>query len=165
MEIRDAVDADLATITDIYNQAIPNGDAEWTEVFHTVEERREWLEGRRATGRPVIVADVDGQVVGVASYGDFRDSTTREGFRFVCEHSVYVDASARGTGAADALMDELSDRARANGLRRMVGTIDAFNERSLAFHLRRGFVEVGRMPDIAFTFDTWRTMVLLQLDL
>ena len=46
-----------------------------------------------------------------------------------------------------------------------IGTIDAFNERSLAFHLRRGFVEVGRMPDIAFTFDTWRTMVLLQLDL
>ena len=104
-------------------------------------------------------------MVGVASYGDFRDSTRREGFRFVCEHSVYVDEAARGTGAADALMDELESLARANGLRQMVATIDAFNERSVAFHARRGFVEVGRMPDIGFTFDTWRTMVLMQLDL
>ncbi len=104
-------------------------------------------------------------MIGVASYGDFRDSTLREGFRFVCEHSVYVDRAARGTGAADALMDELESIARSNGLRQMVATIDAFNERSIAFHARRGFVEVGRMPDIGFTFDTWRTMVLMQLDL
>lgn len=165
MQIRDATEADLGSITDIFNQAIPAGDAEWTEVLHMVDERRQWWRDRQATGRPVIVAEVDGRVIGVASYGDFRDSTLREGFRFVCEHSVYLAHSARGTGAAGALMDELCERARAGGLRRMIATIDAFNERSIAFHLRRGFVEVGRMPDIGFTFDTWRTMVLLQLDL
>ena len=165
VRIRDAAEADISTITDIFNLAIPDGDAEWTEVLHTVEGRRTWWEDRRASGRPVIVADIGGRVVGLASYGDFRDSSRREGFRFVCEHSVYLDPSARGTGAADSLMDELCDRARANGLRRMIATIDAFNERSIAFHLRRGFVEVGRMPDIGFTFDTWRTMILLQLDL
>jgi len=165
LRIRDAVGADMSAITDTFNQAIPAGDAEWTEVLHTVDERTRWWRDRTASGRPVIVADLDGRVVGVASYGDFRDSDLREGFRFVCEHSVYVDATARGTGAADRLMDELCDRARSNGLRRMVATIDAFNDRSLAFHRRRGFVEVGRMPDIGFTFDTWRTMVLLQLDL
>lgn len=155
----------MTKVTDIFNQAIPAGDAEWTEVLHTVEERTDWWRDRVSASRPVIVAELDEQVVGVASYGDFRDSTRREGFRFVCEHSVYLDASARGTGAADALMDELCDRARTNGLRRMIATIDAFNDRSIAFHVRRGFVEVGRMPDIGFTFDTWRTMVLLQLDL
>ncbi len=152
-------------MTDIFNQAIPDGDAEWTEVLHTEGERRAWWEERQSTGRPVIVADVDSRVVGLASYGDFRDSSRREGFRFVCEHSVYLDASERGSGAAHALMDELCDRARSNGLRRMIATVDAFNERSIAFHVRRNFVEVGRMPDIGFTFDTWRTMVLLQLDL
>lgn len=155
----------MAAVTDIFNQAIPAGDSEWTENLHTVEERTNWWRDRVDSGRPVIVSELDGQVVGVASYGDFRDSDLREGFRFVCEHSVYLDASARGTGAADALMDELCGRARANGLRKMIATIDAFNERSIAFHLRRGFVEVGRMPDIGFTFETWRTMVLLQLDL
>lgn len=50
MEIRDAVDADLATITDIYNQAMPNGDAEWTEVFHTVDDARRVSLRLRALG-------------------------------------------------------------------------------------------------------------------
>lgn len=175
IEIRDATDSDTDRISEIFNQAIPAGDAEWTETLHTPEERLDWMRGRVASGRPVIVAvRVDEQVapgesaervIGVASYGDFRDSSCREGFRFVCEHSVYVDDDARGSGAATMLMDELESLARSNGLRRMVATIDALNERSIAFHQRRGFVEVGRMPDIGFTFDTWRTMVLLQLDL
>ncbi|WP_051063038.1 GNAT family N-acetyltransferase [Ilumatobacter nonamiensis] len=168
--IRSASEADADRITDIFNQAIPAGDAEWTETLHTVEERREWMRSRFDSGRPVLVAVAEGtdgvdDVIGVASYGDFRESTCREGFRFVCEHSVYVDDRARGSGAATLLMDELESAARANGLKRMVATIDALNERSIAFHRRRGFVEVGRMPDIGFTFDTWRTMVLLQLDL
>jgi phosphinothricin acetyltransferase len=165
ISVRPATEADVGRITDIFNQAIPAGDAEWTERLHTNDERRAWLHDREASGRPVIVAECEGEVIGVASYGDFRDSTLREGFRFVCEHSVYLDDGARGSGVAHALMDELESIARANGIRRMVATIDALNERSIAFHARRGFVEVGRMPDIGFTFDTWRTMVLMQLDL
>lgn len=34
MEIRDAIESDIDTITDIFNQAIPAGDAEWTETMH-----------------------------------------------------------------------------------------------------------------------------------
>lgn len=179
--IRSATEADVDRITDIVNQAIPAGDAEWTETFHTPADRLTWMHSRFAAGRPVIVAarasddtpessdeerDVTpDDVIGLASYGDFRESTCREGFRFVCEHSVYVDENARGSGVATMLMNELESLARQNGLRWMVATIDAINERSIEFHRRRGFVEVGRMPDIGFTFDTWRTMVLMQLDL
>ncbi len=165
ISVRPATEADVGRITDIFNQAIPGGDAEWTERSHTDAGRLAWLRERVASGRPVIVAEQDGSVIGVASYGDFRDSDLREGFRFVCEHSVYLDDAARGTGAADLLMDELESIARSNGLRQMVATIDALNERSIRFHERRNFVEVGRMPNIGYTFDTWRTMVLMQLDL
>ena len=163
--MRTATEADVGRITEIFNQAIPRGDAEWTERMHTHADRLAWLRDRVGSGRPVIVAVEDDDVLGVASYGDFRDSRLREGFRFVCEHSVYVDDAARGTGAADRLMDELESTARANSIRQMVATIDALNDRSIRFHARRGFVEVGRMPDIGYTFDTWRTMVLMQLTL
>ncbi len=165
MEIRVATESDIEKITDIFNQTIPAGDSEWTEVLHTIEERTDWWRNRLDADRPVIVADVGGSVVGVASYGGFREDGCRNGFRLVCEHSVYLDAEARGTGAGDALMDELCTVAKDQGLRWMVATIDAANARSLAFHERRGFFEVGRMPEIGFTFDTWRSMVLLQLDL
>ncbi|MEM9745698.1 MAG: N-acetyltransferase family protein [Actinomycetota bacterium] len=166
VHVRDAVEADLAAVTDIFNQAIPGGDAEWTESLHTVDERRSWMRDRVSEGRPVIVAidDAD-RVIGVASYGDFRDSTCREGFRFVVEHSVYLDDAARGTGAADRLMDELEARAAAAGMRVMLATIDGRNERSIAFHSRRGFREVGRLPAVGYTFGVWRDFVILQLDL
>ncbi|MEM1334664.1 MAG: N-acetyltransferase family protein [Actinomycetota bacterium] len=165
MRVRDAVEADLPRITDIFNQAIPAGNAEWTESLHTVGERAEWLSERRRRGFPVLVAEevVDGEIVGVASYGDFRDSTCREGFRFTVEHSVYLDESAKGSGAATALMDALVEHARGAGVRQIVATIDATNPASLRFHERYGFVETGRLPDIGFTFDTWRTMVIMQL--
>ena len=162
ISVRPATEADVGRITEIFNQAIPGGDAEWTERPHTDAGRLTWLRERVASGRPVIVAEQDGSVIGVASYGDFRDSDLREGFRFVCEHSVYLDDAARGTGAADLLMDELESIALSNGIRQMVATIDALNERSIRFHERRNFVEVGRMPNIGYTFDTWRTMVLMQ---
>ncbi|MEL6893100.1 MAG: N-acetyltransferase family protein [Actinomycetota bacterium] len=165
MQIRDATADDLDRITDIFNQAIPAGNAEWTESLHTVEERAEWLAERGRRDFPVVVAERDDDVIGVASYGDFRDSTRREGFRFTVEHSVYLDDAARGSGAADALMDELIVRARQAGIKQIVATIDATNPASLRFHERYGFVETGRLPDIGFTFDTWRTMVIMQLAL
>ncbi|MFN3257429.1 MAG: GNAT family N-acetyltransferase [Ilumatobacter sp.] len=165
IQVRDAVDHDIVTITDIFNQAIPDGNAEWTEHLHPVEERRGWWQARVSSGRPVLVAVRDDAVIGVASYGDFRDSTCREGFRFTAEHSVYLDRSAKGSGAADLLMDELEERARAAGIRMMLATIDGSNEASIRFHARRGYVETGRLPAVGFTFDTWRDFIIMQLDL
>lgn len=176
VRVRDAVAADLEAITDIFNQAIPAGNAEWTEHLHTVDERRNWWNGRLASGRPVLVATMapateavgasgDERVIGVASYGDFRDSACREGFRFTAEHSVYLDESAKGSGAADLLMDELETRARTAGIRMMLATIDGSNEPSIRFHARRGYEETGRLPSVGYTFDTWRDFVVMQLDL
>ena len=163
--VRDSTEGDLERITEIFNQAIPAGNAEWTERLHTVDDRRSWRTDRLASDRPVFVAERDGDVIGVASYGDFRDSTCREGFRFTAEHSVYLDDAARGSGAADLLMDAVEDHARAHGIRMMLATIDGTNAASLRFHLRRGYVETGRLPAVGHTFGVWRDFVILQLDL
>lgn len=165
MEIRPAVADDVERITAIHNQSIPAGTAEWTENPHTVEGRRNWLAEKEAGGWPVFVAVEGGEVLGTATFGDFRDSSCREGFRFTVEHSVYVDEGAQGRGVADALMDVLEDEARGRGLKVMIGAIDAANTRSLAFHARRGYVEVGRLPDVGHTWGTWRSLVLVQLNL
>lgn len=165
MRIRDATDTDIPAITDIVNQAIPAGNTEWVEELHTPADRMDWLTDRQQRGFPVVVADTGDAVVGLASYAEFREPGNAGAFRFTVEHSIYLDRAARGSGAAGALMDELVARARAAGLRQMVATIDATNPASLRFHERYGFVETGRMPDIAITFDTWRTMVIMQLDL
>jgi len=162
MNIRDAKVGDLSAITDIYNQDIETRTIEWTERRHSIEERKIWLEANRDAGWPVLVADLEGEVVGVGTYGDFRDSTTREGYRFTVEHSVHVTESAQGQGVGRALVLALIDRARSAGLHAMIGAIDSENPESVAFHEQLGFVEVGRLPEIGSKFGRWLDLVLVQ---
>jgi L-amino acid N-acyltransferase YncA len=165
LTIRDARRSDVEAITELFNQYIDTRTIEWTSRRHTVAGRSAWLAAKQEEGWPVVVAELDGAVVAVATYGDFRDSTAREGYRFVVEHSIHVAERAHGRGIGTALMGELIGRARASGLHAMIGGIDGENPESVAFHERLGFIEVGRLPDIGYKFDRWLTLVFVQLTL
>jgi phosphinothricin acetyltransferase len=162
MLIRDATTSDLEEITAIYNALLETTTHEWTETLHTVAERAEWLAKQNETGFPALVAVDGGEVVGWATYGDFRDSTRWPGYRFTVEHSIHVreDCWARGIGRA--LIDALVDRARREGKHVMVAGIDGENVGSIQFHERLGFFEVARMPELGEKFGRRLDLVLMQ---
>ncbi len=162
MLVRDAEDADLPRIVELVNALLPTTTIEWTEAPYTVEDRRVWLATHRRAGEPVLVAEVDGDVAGFASYGDFRDSRKWPGYRFVVEHTVHVQQRYWRTGVGRALIEALLQRAAAAGKRVMVAAVDGANPGSIRFHERCGFVEVARMPDIGFKLGRVLTLVLLQ---
>jgi phosphinothricin acetyltransferase len=58
-------------------------------------------------------------------------------------------------------LSALIERARADGHHAMVAAIDASNAASLALHARLGFVERGRLPEVARKFDRWLDLVLM----
>ena len=108
--IRDATAADLPGILAIYNDVIATSTAVYADDPVPLDERRRWLEARRALGYPVLVA-VDGDaVVGFASFGDFR---AWPGYRHSCEQSVHVRADQRGMGVGRRLVEALFPRAEA----------------------------------------------------
>ena len=160
--VRDARDDDIDDITRIQNALIASTTVEWTDEPYRVADRLAWLHGRRAAGRPVLVADVDGAVVGFASYGDFRDTTRWPGYRLTVEHTVHVDGARWGTGAGRALLEALCDRATAAGVHVMVAGIDGDNEGSIRFHERLGFRVVGRLPEVGHGHGRWLDLVLMQ---
>ncbi len=160
--IRDAVEDDVPAITDIQNALIASTTIEWTDSLHTVEERQEWLDRQQASQHPVLVAVVDGDVVGWASYGPFRDSIKWPGYRLTVEHTVHVRHDHWGSGVGRSLMEALIERAIASGLHVMIGAVDAENDASIRFHERLGFHEVARMPQIGTKFGRWLDLVLLQ---
>lgn len=162
MLIRDATIADLAQITAIYNALLETTTHEWTETLHTVSERAEWLAGQRAAGYPALVAADGNEVVGWATYGDFRDSTRWPGYRHTVEHSIHVREDCWGRGVGRALVEALIDRARGEGKHVMVAGIDAGNIESIRFHERVGFFEVARMPEIGEKFGRRLDLVLMQ---
>lgn len=160
--VRDCEERDLAAALAIYDQLVDSTTIAWTEQPTSLPDWTARVHDLRARGFPVLVADSDGVVVGVASYGDFRDTSHWEGYRYAVEHSVHVLAGRRGEGIGRTLLDALVDRARASGVHTMVGAIDADNEASVRFHERLGFREVGRMPEIGYKFGRWLDLVLMQ---
>jgi len=158
--MRDATEADLPAIRDIYNHAVEHTTAIWNETLVDLDNRIEWFKARKAKGFPVIVAEKDGKVTGYASYGDWR---AFDGYRHTVEHTIHIRESHWGAGAGRLLLTVLIDRARSQGLHAMVGAVDGDNDASVRFHERLGFVEVGRMPEVGTKFGRWLDLVLMQL--
>jgi phosphinothricin acetyltransferase len=163
LTIRDATDADAPAIAAIQNAFISTGTIEWTDELHTVDGRLEWLAHHRALGFPVLVAELEGEVIGLTAYSDFRDSARWPGYRFVAELTIHVREDHWGGGVGRALMAALVDRARTDGKHVLVAAVDGANEASIAFHVRLGFTEVARMPEVGAKFGRWLDLVLLQL--
>jgi L-amino acid N-acyltransferase YncA len=165
VSIRPADESDVPAITDIYNALIHTTTFEWTERSHTSEDRRRWFREKRTADEPVLVAVEDGVVLGVATYGDFRDSSRRPGYRFTVEHSIHVVQTHWGSGIGRSLISALASHARREGKRVMIAAIDASNVRSIAFHTRLGFDEVGRMPGVGEKWGKRLDLVLMQVEL
>ncbi|WP_423194949.1 MULTISPECIES: GNAT family N-acetyltransferase [unclassified Cupriavidus] len=163
MDIRDAGAADIEGITEIYNHAVASTTAIWNDTQVDVANRTNWHADRLRLGYPVLVAvQEDGQVLGYASFGDWR---AFDGYRHTVEHSVYVRADQRGKGIGEALMRALIERARALGKHVMVGAIEARNAGSIRLHEKLGFQHVGHMKEVGTKFGAWLDLAFMQLTL
>jgi L-amino acid N-acyltransferase YncA len=157
--VRPAHEPDLPAILAIYNDAVRHTTAIWNDTLVDLDNRRAWHDARVRLGYPVLVGEVDGDVVAYGSFGDFR---AFDGYRFTVEHSVYVAEASRRRGIASALIMALVERAAVLGKHVMVAGIAADNEASIALHRRLGFVETGRMPEVGRKFGRWLDLVLMQ---
>ncbi|VVE05480.1 GNAT family N-acetyltransferase [Pandoraea capi] len=160
LTIRDATDADLPVIRDIYNDAVEHTTAIWNEVLVDLDNRREWLAARLKRGYPVIVAERDGKTVGYASFGDWR---AFDGYRHTVEHSIYIDKNARGGGLGEALMLALIERARALDVHVMIAAIEAQNAPSIRLHEKLGFRMVGTFSEVGTKFGRWLDLTCMEL--
>lgn len=160
LRIRSAAPQDLPAITEIYNDGGVSTTASYDLTPVTVANRRDWYQKLIARDYPVLVAEEEGQILGYANYGPFRD---KAGYAQTVEHTVYVRDGNRAAGCGRMLMTTLIDHARGNGMHVMLGMVDADNESSLAFHRRLGFVEVGRLPQVGRKFERWLDLVILCL--
>lgn len=162
LRIRDAQEQDLPAVLSIYNAAILGTTAVWSDTPVDLANRRQWLRDREARGFPVIVAVVEGEIRGFASFGDFRPWA---GYRLTVEHSVYVDEAWRRRGLAQLLLTALIARARQAGKHAMIAGIEGGNHASLALHTRLGFREAGRLSEVGAKFGRWLDLAFMELRL
>ena len=104
--IRRAELADAPAIADIYNEAILTTTATFDTETKSVEERAQWLQSHDER-HPVLVAVVDGRVVGWASLTRWSE---RRAYDDTAETSFYVHSTHRRRGIGASSRMRLSRR-------------------------------------------------------
>jgi len=160
IQIRSYQTEDTQAILDIINYNIVHSTALYDYAIRNYEQQKAVLDDKTNKGFPVIVAELNGIVIGFGMYSEFR---FREAYKFTVEHSVYVSENHIGKGIGKIVLSELILLAKAQGLHTMIGVIDSENQASIAFHEQFGFETVGIIKESGFKFNRWLDSVFMQL--
>ena len=156
--IRTATAGDADVICDIYNEGIVDRLATLETELRTAEERRRWL-AARGPRHPVIVATLDGSVVGWASLNAFNP---RRAYDHVADFSVYVARRYRGRGIGGRLLDELERLARRFEYHKLVLAAFPHNSAGTRLYVSRGFREVGVYREQGRLDGRWVDVVVME---
>ena len=141
VHVRDATEADLATIAAIYAY-----ETRYTYSTFETEERPLQAWRHKIHGHyPFLVAEEEGTVLGYAYASEFRD---RPAYHRTVETSVYIDREARGRGIGSQLYDALLTRLAGAGFHTALALIALPNDASVRLHERAGFELVGTMREV-----------------
>jgi phosphinothricin acetyltransferase len=146
MIIRDALEADLPAIVEIYNEAIRGrvSTAQLDEV--SVEQRQPWFRQHSAASHPLWVAEIEGEV---AAWFSFHPFIKRAAYRGTAEISVYVSGRCRRRGVGKALLAKAIEHSSELKLSALLGLIFEHNDPSLQLFERMGFERWGLLPRVA----------------
>jgi phosphinothricin acetyltransferase len=158
MIIRDALEADLPAIVEIYNEAIRGriSTAQLEEV--SVEERLPWFRQHSAEAHPLWVGEIDRQIAGWFSFHPF---IKRAAYRATAEISVYVSEKFRCRGVGNGLLEKAIARSPDLNLSALVGYIFEVNEASVRLFARSRFEQWGLLPRVAWVDGVNRSVVVM----
>jgi phosphinothricin acetyltransferase len=159
LTLRPAVDADLRAINDIYNHYVLHSTATYQEEPETMQGREAWFT-RHGLMHPVIVAEVDGLLVGWGSLSAFH---SRSAYRRTVENSIYVHPAHHRRGIGRTLLVDLIRLARDAGHHTIIALIDGDQPASVGLHAAHGFREAGHLREVGFKFGRWLNVVQMQL--
>lgn len=160
--IRNYQESDAPTILEIINDSILNTAHNYDYEPKSLGEITSQFGVKILEGFPILVGEVNGEVLGYATFGKFR---AKPGYNKTIEHSIYLNKKAQGKGLGSEMMRQLIQIASDKGYHVMIAGMDSENSGSYRFHARFGFKEVARMPEVGFKFGKWQTLVFMQLTL
>lgn len=153
--VRLATVDDAARITEIYNQGIQDRIATFETEERVVETIRSWFD----LPYPIVVVERDDVIIAWANASQYRPRACYSG---ICEFSVYVERSARGTGAGHLAMNGLIHAAAHAGYQKLVSRVFVENSSSRNLLGRLGFREVGIYERHGQLDGVWRDCVIVE---
>jgi L-amino acid N-acyltransferase len=156
--IRDATPADAEAIAAIWNHIIRETTATFNAIEKPQDEVAALIPARQAANRCFLVAELEGVVVGFATYDQFRGGI---GYAHSMEHTLHLAPAARGRGLGRALMATLESQARDAGVKVMIAAVAGENLAGRDFHVSLGYQLAGTLPQVGRKFGRWMDLWLL----
>jgi len=154
---------DAPAIAAIYGHYVKEGTATFETEPPSVEEMAGRMRKALAGGYPWLVArDEAGEVLGYAYASRFHP---REGYRYVCEVSIYVRHDSLSRGLGTALIGELIAQCEARGFRQAIAVIAGTEPASVVLHARAGFRPSGTLKDAGRKHGKWIDVFFMQREL
>lgn len=158
--IRPATAADAPELAAIYGHHVLHGFGTFEEVAPSPDDMVQRLAAVTKWDLPYLVAEIDGQVAGLAYAGLFRP---RAAYRYTVEDSVYIAPDRMGQGVGKALLTAVIKACESLGLRQMVAMIgDSANAGSIGLHRACGFSPAGMLPAIGYKHGRWVDVVQMR---
>ena len=161
MHIRDAIEADLPAIVDIYNQSIPAGRSTADTAPIAVAERVEWFRKFDPEKRPLWVAEIDGAIVGWIGLTSFYHG--RPAYDATAEVSTYIAIAHQQRGIGTLLKKRMIEACYGFGVTTLLSYHFDHNDATRRMNEKLGFVPMGHLTEIAVVHGVKRGLVISAL--
>ncbi len=156
--LRDATEADLPAIVEIYNATVAGRMVTADTSPVTVESRVVWFHTHNSRTRPLWVV-LDGEQI--CAWLSFNSFYGRPAYQPTAEVSIYVAESHRRRGVGRGLLERAILGAPACEIRNLLGFIWAHNLPSLQLFEAFGFERWGHLPRVAELDGIERDLVIV----
>ncbi len=146
MRIREAKESDLPEMVEIYNASAMGGIITTNTRPATVARSTGWFRQHKAAGKPVLVAEEEGKVIGWLSVRPFY---RRPAYDATGKVIVYVAPGARGRGVGTGLLNSAMSCGKSAGVDTLVCYLLPENVIAQKLFEDAGFQKWGRFPAVA----------------
>ena len=157
--IRAIESQDMPRVNEIYNMYIVGSHVSFDTEAWADERRAAWLNAKMEAGYPVLVAEIDGLVVGAAWAGVWRD---KDAYADSTETTVVFDSDFTGEGTGTVLYAQLIEELRTRGFHRAYAVIALPNDASIALHRKLGYTEIGVLDEVGYKGDQYVSTMLME---
>jgi len=161
LNVRDAAQADLPAIVEIYNESIPGGWSTADTKPITVEDRIEWFGKFDPERRPIWVAEQNGEIVAWVSLVSFYAG--RPAYDATAEISMYVAAAHQKRGIGRFLKKRMIEACPRLGVTTLLSMHFDHNHATAKLNAELGFETMGHLKEIAEVNGAKRGLVIAGL--
>lgn len=164
MYIRDATEADLPAIVEIYNSAVPSHIATADLEPISVESRIAWYQEHTPTRYPLWVMDChkgSNSTRRIAGWLSFQSFLVRPAYHATAELSIYVSPGFQRCGIGQKLLVQAIKQSPQLKLKTLIALIFGHNQPSLQLFQKNGFQRWGYLPQIADMDQIERDLVIM----